>query len=30
VTVSILGAVVAPIITAGAGVTGQVLAIPAS
>jgi hypothetical protein len=30
VTVSLLGAVVAPIITAGAGVTGQVLAIPAS
>jgi hypothetical protein len=30
VTVSLLGAVVAPITTAGAGVTGQVLAIPAS
>jgi len=30
VTVSILGAVVAPITTAAAGVTGQVLAIPAS
>jgi len=30
VTVSILGAVVAPITTAGAGVTGQVLAIPVS
>lgn len=30
VTVSLLGAVVAPIITAGAGVIGQVLAIPAS
>lgn len=30
VTVSVLGAVVAPITTAGAGVTGQVLAIPVS
>lgn len=30
VTVSLLGAVVAPLTTAGAGVTGQVLAIPAS
>jgi hypothetical protein len=30
VTVSLLGAVVAPITTAGAGVTGQVLAIPVS
>jgi hypothetical protein len=30
VSVSILGAVVAPLTTAGAGVTGQVLAIPAS
>jgi len=30
VTVSLLGAVVAPIVTAGAGITGQVLAIPVS
>lgn len=30
VTVSLLGSVVAPITTAGAGVTGQVLAIPVS
>lgn len=30
VTVSVLGATVAPITTAGAGVTGQVLAIPVS